>query len=218
MRRIPFVAVASAAVLATSATALAQNAPAAPPAAPAAPATGAFGSAGQLAIQADLQLKFEGTSENNNGGSGSDILIQPAADYFVIDHLSVGAALTLDIESFSPGGGQRGSTTTTFGIAPRVGYDIPIVDKLSFWPDVFISYSSSSTSNNGPSQGIFSLGAFAPVLFHPVPHFFVGLGPNISTELSHSYSVNGQSQNNYPQTTAYGVMSTIGGWFSLGDL
>ncbi len=172
-----------------------------------------FGHAGQLAIQADLQLHLEGNSYSDNGGSGSDILIQPAADYFVIDHLSVGGAVILDIASYNNNG--HGSTTTTFGIAPRVGYNIPIVDRLSFWPDLFISYSAASTSNNGPSDDVFALGVFAPVLFHPVPHFFVGLGPNLSTELSHSHSDGGQNVNNYPKLTQYGIMSTIGGWLSL---
>jgi hypothetical protein len=213
MRRI-VVLLGTVAAMALSASAQAQTPP--PPApAPAAP-TGAFGSAGQLAIQSDLQLHFEGQSASDNGGSTSDILVQPAADYFVINNLSVGGALSLDISTISPGGGGPSSTTTSFGITPRVGYNIAIVDKLSFWPDLFLSFTTSSTSNNGPSGNAFSIGVFAPVLFHPVEHFFIGLGPNLSTDLSRSESQNGVSAPNVPKVTSYGVMSTIGGWFSLG--
>jgi hypothetical protein len=173
-----------------------------------------FGRAGQLAIQADLELRFQGFSGSNNGGTGSDIVVQPAADYFVIDNLSVGGMITFENLTFDNGGGGS-TTTTTFGFAPRVGYDIAIVDKLSFWPDLFVEYSTASTSNNGGSENIFSLGVFAPLLFHPVPHFFVGLGPDLSTELSHDRSNNGQTRG-VSKLTQYGVMSTIGGWFSLG--
>lgn len=204
MRRGIFAAAAAVTVTLVPGAAFAQGAP----------GGAEFGQARQLAIQADLQLHFEGQSYSDNGGSGSDILIQPAADYFVIDRLSVGGAIVLDIASHS-GDNGRGFTTTTFGFAPRVGYNIPILDNLSFWPDLFISFSASSTSNNGPSDDVFALGLFAPVLFHPVAHFFVGLGPNLSTELSHSHSDGGQSVNNYPKLTQYGIMSTIGGWFSL---
>ena len=199
MRRIVLGGLAASVVALTSQGALAQT------------AGGTFGGAGQLAIQADLELHFEGTTASNNGGSSSDILIQPAADYFVINNLSLGGALTFDNHTDSPGGGGNSTTTTTFGVAPRIGYNIPIVDKLSFWPDLFLFFDTSSRSNNGGSDSAFGIGLYGPVLFHPVEHFFIGLGPNVSTEFSHTFSNNGRS-GDAPKITEFGVMLTLGGW------
>jgi hypothetical protein len=165
-----------------------------------------FGHKGQLAMQADLQLSFEGRSVDN-GGSSTTLVVQPAADYFVIDHLSVGGLVGLDITSDSPQQGP-GTTVTTFSVGPRVGYDIPLTDAISFWPDVFLAYSNSTFSNNGRSNSsaAVTIGAFAPFLFHPVTYFFLGLGPNVSTDLS---------RDNGGKVTSYGIMSTIGGWIQL---
>jgi hypothetical protein len=175
-----------------------------------------FGSQGQLAISSDLEVSFEGNSYSNKHGSGSTILLQPAADYFVIDSLSVGGQILFELDTPAEGPGQTVTQTTTFGLAPRVGYNIPLTDNISFWPDVFVGFRTSSYSNNGGSGSGFTIGAFAPLLFHPVPHFFIGLGPNVSTQLSNSYSPpNGPGQD-LPKLTQYGVMSTLGGWFSLG--
>lgn len=202
MRRIVLGGLAAIGIALTSGSAAAQT------------AGGAFGGAGQLALQTDLDLHFEGTSTSDHGGSTTDILIQPAADYFVINDLSVGGAITLDFHTFSPDMGN-GTTLTTFGIKPRVGYNIAIIDKLSFWPDLFVQYSTTGVSNNGGSESAFAIGAFAPLLFHPVEHFFVGLGPNFSTELSHNHSPPmGPSVDN-GHVTSFGVMLTLGGWLQL---
>jgi hypothetical protein len=158
----------------------------------------AFGHRGQLAIQADLELSFEGHSVSDNGGSSTDLIVQPAADYFVIDNLSVGGLVGLDVHSDN-------GTTTTFSVAPRVGYDIVLTDSISFWPDVFLAYSHTSLPNDRDSAAV-TIGAFAPFLFHPVQHFFLGLGPNFSTDLS---------RDNGGKVTTYGIMSTIGGWIQL---
>jgi hypothetical protein len=171
-------------------------------------AGGGFGSARQLAFQADLQLRFVGYSESNGGQSGSDVLIQPALDYFVIDHLSVGGLVKFELQS---GGNDQ---ATSFGVGPRVGYNIPIVDVLSFWPDLFLRFDTTSRNNNNGSDTAFTMGVFGPVLFHPVPHFFLGLGPILSTEVTHTFSNNGRS-GDAPKLTEYGVMSTIGGWLPL---
>lgn len=197
MRRIVLGGLAAVAAVLTSGSASAQT------------AEGAFGNAGQLAMQADLQLRFVGTSESNGGPSGSDVLIQPAADYFLIDHLSLGGVLKFELQS------SGNDQATSFGIGPRIGYNIPIVDKLSFWPDLFLLFDTTSRNNNNGSDTAFTMGVFGPLLFHPVAHFFVGLGPILSTEVSHTFSDNRGRSGDAPKLTEYGVMSTIGGWIPL---
>jgi hypothetical protein len=189
-------------ILAISATgALAAVAIAANPAA--AQGQERFGNQGQLAISADIIEGFETTIDNqsfsNGGGSQTEVRLAPAADYFVIDRLSLGGQVVFGV--FSP---QRGPSQTEFSVAPRIGYNAPINDFLSFWPDGFIRF---TTVSGNPGENAFSIGAFAPLMLHPAVHFFLGFGPFISTELSHDPGGN--------KLTEFGITSMVGGWFSL---
>jgi hypothetical protein len=58
------------------------------------------------------------------------------------------------------------------------------------------------TVTSSHSGDAFTLNLFAPIMFHPAPHFFVGFGPFLDTDLSGSDKV-----------TTYGAKLTIGGWF-----
>jgi hypothetical protein len=180
-----------------------------------------FGGAGELAISSDAQLAVQGqqtTPPQGSSTSGSTIVIAPAADYFVINNLSVGGQLVFESISTSQSTGANtttSSTTTGFGIGPRVGYNIGFTDTISLWPRVSFSYLSLSTSNNGPSQSKGTLGIFAPVVFVPVPHFFLGLGPEFSLDVISNESFGGQSGTGNKVMT-YGVQFTLGGWI-LGD-
>jgi hypothetical protein len=174
-----------------------------------------FGKSGQLAISSDANLSFTSTSETGGGESNTVLLLEPAADYFVIDGLSVGGFVLLEHESIGQG-------ETTWGIGPRVGYNLAITDKFSFWPKLGFSYTSTSVTlatngMGGTSSGTesaFALTIFAPFLFHPAPHFFVGLGPIFSTQLSNSESAGGVSVDGAKATT-FGLAFTIGGWVGL---
>jgi len=205
-----------------------------------------FGGAGQLAISDDQSLggatnvgsggvvpsapsststaSFQFATVGNNGGSGTEFSVAPAADYFVIPNLSVGGNILFGVFSPAHGNGP-GATATLFGIAPRVGYNIPITDMISFWPKVYFSYLTVNASSNGNSSGAnaAAIGLFAPLMFVPTPHFFLGIGPDFSTQLSSNATgtttVNGVSQNGtqaLPKVTQVGLQATIGGWF-LGD-
>jgi hypothetical protein len=195
-----------------------------------------FGKAGQLAISWDQPMggvavsaagglsapvsmsaiDFQYITASNNGGSGTHFGIAPAADYFVIDSLSIGGQVLFGLSSLSPGNGGPSSSVTSFGIAPQVGYNLGLTDNISFWPKLYFAYVSSSTNNNGPSVSTGTLGIFAPFLYHPAQHFYLGIGPNLASQLVVSQSNNGNSTQNPSKLTVFGVMATFGGWF-LGD-
>ncbi len=165
-------------------------------------------------------LDAQYTTFANNGGSVTRFGVAPTLDYFVIDNLSLGAQALFSVATVSPppqGGVQpQSSTATTFGIAPQVGYDIHLGESFSVWPKAFFAYATTSVSNNGPSNAVSSVGLFVPFLYHPVRHFYVGLGPNVATQVGNSSS---QSNNNVTVTTYndkatnFGLMATIGGYF-----
>jgi hypothetical protein len=196
----------------------------------------AFGGVGQLVVSDDQPLgggvvgasavvtpgppssfssaSFEFGTLSNNGGSGTEFALAPAADYFVIPNLSIGGNILFGLLSPAHGSGT-GTTYTLFGIAPRVGYNIPITDMISFWPKVFFGYTTASGSNNSGGYNSAALGVFAPIMFVPATHFVLGIGPNFSTQLSNNATGSGTSVAG-PKLTQVGIQATIGGWF-LGD-
>jgi hypothetical protein len=198
----------------------------------------AFGGAGQLVVSDDQPLgggtfgasglgspappasystvSFEFGALSNSGGSGTSFALAPAADYFVIPNLSVGGNILFGLLSPAHGNGP-GTSYTIFGLEPRVGYNIPITDMMSFWPKVYFSYATASASNNGGSANSAAIGVFAPLMFVPATHFVLGIGPNFSTQLSSNVSPGGGGPSvSAAKLTQVGIQATIGGWF-LGE-
>lgn len=164
-----------------------------------------FGHASQLALSSDVALLIQRSSQD-----ATTIQFAPAADYFVIDNFSIGGVILLDYTQ------ARNVDATRFSIGPRVGYNIPFTDMIGLWPKLGFSYTHTSASTDvegrvddvevsvGTSGDHFSLNLFAPLMFHPVPHFFVGFGPFLDADLS------GDNK-----TTTFGGRLTLGGWLEL---
>jgi hypothetical protein len=191
-----------------------------------------FGGAGQLAITDDQPIgglsvtafgavpeppsststaSFEFGSLSDNGGSGTAFALSPAVDYFVINSLSIGVDGLIGVLNPAHGNSGSGTTITIFGIAPRVGYNLPITDSISWWPKVYFEYVTASSSNNGGSGNVSAIGLFAPFMFEPARHFLIGIGPNVSTQLGNN-STSGGMTTPLPKVTMFGIQATIGGW------
>lgn len=170
-----------------------------------------FGHEGQIAIGGDLDLNFTKSSMSFKGESqsaGTSFAIQPAADYFVIDNLSVGGALGFH---WQDSGGDDSSSQTRFSIAPRVGYNIAAAENISIWPRLALAYNIDSFSPpSGSSVGSNSLGLRidVPVAIHLARHFFIGVGPYFSTDLTSS-----TEGNDAPKLTQFGLATGLYGWF-----
>lgn len=164
----------------------------------------AFGASGQMAVSSDVALLIQRSSQDT-----TTIQFAPAADYFVAENFSLGGVILLDYTQ------TNDSDSTRFGIGPRVGYNLAFTDMLGVWPKLGFSYSHTSASTDvaagndvvltrNASGDHFTLNLFAPVMFHPVQHFFVGFGPFLDTDLS------GDNK-----TTTFGGRLAIGGWFEI---
>lgn len=195
-------------------SARAEDAPATPPAA-APPARGpadGFGVPGTLVVSAELQLGFSHQSRGNQ--SGTTFVIQPAGDYFVAPHISIGGRLGYGHSSSDmPVGPLTLSTTTSsFSLLVRGGYDLTLASQISVWPTLGIGYThvSSETGNTSSSGHTIPLELDVPLLFHVVPHVFIGFGPFLSTEL-----VSEANGANPDKITQFGFRSVIGGYFGL---
>jgi hypothetical protein len=168
-----------------------------------------FGAAGQLAISSDANLQLTHTSVTDGGDSTTILSLRPAADFFVIDDLSIGGFVLFENDSSS----GATESTTTFGIGPRVGYNLAISDTFSFWPKVGLSFQHVSAGT--ASETSFNVALFAPFLVHPAQHFFLGLGPIVSTDLANNVSGAGGGSAEVPKATTFGLAFTLGGWIGL---
>jgi hypothetical protein len=95
-------------------------------------------------------LREAGPPAARLGGKCPEFSVAPAADYFVIPNLSVGGNILFGVFSPAQGSGAnapRARRSPLVGIAPRVGYNLPITDMISFWPKVYFSYVTANGSS-----------------------------------------------------------------------
>jgi opacity protein-like surface antigen len=117
-------------------------------------------------------------------------------DWLPIQNLTIGGAAWLyaDLQasdSISTGGVSKSTNTpkaTYWGIAPRVGYIIPMGDKLSLWPRAGIEYHNVSYSSDvgsaSSSVNQFAIEAEAMFVISPWNHFGFMVGPTLDAPIS----------------------------------
>jgi hypothetical protein len=180
-----------------------------------------FGAPGQLVISDDLLISVINTKwappDSTVGGTSTSSTVfqlRPAIDIFVARNFSIGGQVIIAVyadDAASSGTGSD-STYTQFGLLPRIGYNFALGSKASIWPRLALGYVGTSFDPGGGAASTsgytFTLKAFVPFLFHPVPHFFIGGGPIFSTDLVSRY---GDADST--TVSEFGVQSTVGGYF-----
>jgi hypothetical protein len=162
--------------------------------------SGRFGEKGQKAVSSDAGLSISNTSVSGVDGSTTNLILRPAVDWFFTDSISFGGFVGVDYTS-APGG-----SSTVISLGPRLGYNLPLSERLSLWPKLGFSLASTSIEDDSiagdeESNTSVQLNLFAPLMFHPVQHFFLGLGPALDQDLS------GDNK-----ATTIAVRLTLGGW------
>jgi hypothetical protein len=163
---------------------------------------------GHLTIASDANISLTHAFVTGQGNNDTTTLaITPAADYFVVDNVSVGGFIP-----FSYTSGDNFSSTT-IGIGARAGYFYPFSEQFGIWPRGGLSYASTSVSttvtvngmsvSNSQSAGHLALTAYVPFVFAPANHFFLGLGPEVSSQVT----------GDDPKVTTLGLSFMVGGWF-----
>jgi len=166
---------------------------------------GRFGIEGQKAVSSDAGLSISNTSIDDVDGSTTTLVLRPAVDWFFAEDISLGGFVGVEYNS-APGG-----DSTVISIGPRVGYNLPLSERISLWPKAGLAFASTSASNDGnddiagdddeETNTSVQLNLFVPLMFHPVQHFFLGLGPALDQDLS------GDSK-----ATTIAARLTLGGW------
>ena len=180
-----------------------------------------FGEEGQLVLTAATTASISSRSDSGSRFSRSDVNLGPSFDYFFTRDVSIGLdafiGYTSGRERDSSGATTHFSSTST-GVAPRLGGNLALTACLSLWLRGEIGYGTvneSQTSNDGTNEHSRTrswLKIDLPLLLHPSSHFFVGLGPFVFHELSDRDQY---SQEN--DATALGASLLLGGWFGVAD-
>lgn len=163
--------------------------------------SGRFGEKGQKAVSSDAGLSISNTSISGIDGSTTNLLLRPAVDWFFADSISLGGFVGVDYTS------SAGGSSTVISLGPRLGYNLPLSERLSLWPKLGFSLASTSfeddtiAGDDEESNTSVQLNLFAPLMFHPVQHFFLGLGPALDQDLSGD-----------AKATTIAVRLTLGGW------
>lgn len=160
----------------------------------------------------------------NDGGTG--MIPRLSLDYFVVESISVGGSflyISRSTETETDAGSADGPTTSTFGIAPRVGYAMAFDETFSIWPRAGITYYSSKTETPATGGGNdttdttsgLDLTVEVPVGISPMEHFAILVGPYVDFGLSGEVEQdNGTtSQKADQKTTSYGLTVGMLGYF-----
>ncbi len=162
------------------------------------------------------------------------VWIAPAADYFVIDHLSIGGMVELastsgsvDTQVVNGAGGVNSintdlPTTTNLTLLPRIGYLIPIGDRFGIWPRGGIGYASRQVAGNGAGnpKDTFSaliLDVNVDFLFRINETFFIVGAPELGLSLggSHSSQNGAVSRSANANFTQFSVLTGLGIFWDL---
>lgn len=138
-----------------------------------------------------------------------------AGDYFVIDRLSVGAALgyahwSLTTQAAGPNTGENTVTGDSFTFAPRAGYLLTFNDKFGFWPRGGFTYRTFSADNQSGHD--FALTLEAPFTFTLIPHVVFWAGPTLDLGLSGSQKTkltNGTTTSLDFNATEFGIQTGL---------
>jgi len=198
-----------------------------------------FSAKGQLAISAERLFGFYHNSatvtannvDNTTKTDSFTLLSSPvsvgwnygaprvAGDYFVIDHLSVGAALGYSHVSVSRDTAPGVSVTNSgdsFLFAPRVGYAFAFNDIVGIWPRGGFTYKSLNA--DPVSEHVLALTIECPFVFTVIPHVAFWAGPTLDLGLTGSQSVkngNGTTTSIDFNSTEIGIQTGLIGYVDL---
>ncbi len=159
----------------------------------------AFPKAGQLIPMGNIGISYA------TAGNNSLTLVQFAPTLLVLatDHLVLGADFVYrSLSGLGPGGTLSGWGTNLIG-----GGAFALDSRVSLLLLPSVGYARQSS---GPStRSAVAVGIFAPLLVHLAPHFFVGLGPQLATEVTASVDTRSITTD---KTTTLTFQVLLGGW------
>jgi hypothetical protein len=177
-----------------------------------------FGDRGEVVLAGDITASGYWTGYAGSNSYATSISFGPAVDYFAAQHISIGIGLAASYSMSKGLDASSGATVTnertSYALAPRVGFDVPIGVLFSWYPRVTlalgaVSYDEmSGASENKSDESYVSVSLYAPVLVHPATHIFAGFGPAVGHDLTRPHGM-AEIQN---RSTSLGADLVVGGW------
>jgi hypothetical protein len=185
-----------------------------------------FGDPGQVSLNGALSASLGYLGYETGNASSTSVSVQPAFDYFSSPNFSQGVSVVFRYLDSTQGNGI-GFDATTIGVSGRIGQNIWLGGRVSFWPTVALGWWRSWLHYSSPTGGgvsidgmgfpigtssrftetVLNLQLQAPILVHIVRHFFVGFGPDAYLDVVHTVETSSNRRR------FLGASSTIGGWF-----
>lgn len=180
----------------------------------------------------DITVKNTSFALFGNPGAGDPtgptmMIPRLSLDFFVVEGISVGGSLmyfTRSGETETDAGSTDNPSTSTFGIAPRVGYAMAFDETFSFWPRAGITYFSSKTettpTGGGGTDTItvsgMDLTIEAMVGISPIENIAFLVGPYLDLGLSGTVKdepAGGSSTETDAKLTSYGLSVSFLGYY-----
>ncbi len=188
-----------------------------------------FGARGQVVISGDASAGIASTQYDGSNASLFAASLVPSFDVFFVKHVSIGLGATFaygDAKGYGADGSLVRTRTSTFSAGPRFGVEIPLGRVLSLWPLVTLAVESvhrDETVVTGQSASVAgspiaapsttlvgpSISGYLPLLLRPVPHLFIGVGPQFFHEFGNAVG----GPNVGGQRTSLGGGLVVGGYF-----
>jgi len=169
-----------------------------------------FGQKGQVVPLGSLSFSYSSVAPNSD--SVTTLSLGPTLFWFVANDIALGGSATLARRTVSQG--DTSTTISSYGVAPGAAYNLRLSPLTSLLPQVAVAFAwqeiETSPSGANPRLNTISLQLFVPILFHPVPHFFLGFGPAFSYDVSASLT---DAAGDAPKSTTIGAQTILGGWF-----
>ena len=183
-----------------------------------------FGDAGQWVITGGSSLSAFSTLGASDDYSGHSYDARLGFHHFVVDHFSVGLAFDFGATEYKEHGPTTGRVvedkSSFVGGAVVFGYDVPLGRVFSLWSRAGVSfdrwtYSTGYVPPGAPDEmqkgHIVRLDFSVYLLAHPAPHFFLGIGPALFTDLART-SDEGLDPSGGHKITNVGLETIVGGW------
>ncbi len=146
-----------------------------------------------------------------------------ALDFFPVESFSIGGSLIFISQSTEVEDDTSSADTgssTTFAIAPRVGYAYAIDETFSIWPRLGITYWTSSSDNgevNDDESSANGLAGTLEVMFgiSPMSNFAILLGPYVDLGLSGSeeQTTSTGTAESDSKLTSFGLAVSVVGYY-----
>jgi hypothetical protein len=184
-----------------------------------------FGRKGSLVLSVDRLMGVTGTHVAGNRGpleydddftslsfgwratpAGSPFDVPRFAfDYLIVDHLSIGGSL-----GYASVDADQPNDSSTFIVAPRLGYAYAFGRVVGIWPRGGFTYHSTNVDNGFDEKG-FALTAECPFTFSPASHFALHIGPSFDVDMFGERD--NQPDKGDHKYRAFGVNAGLLGWF-----